>query len=361
MRTILTFIAAGIFTSAAFAQSSTLPDRDSAVVAEVNGDKLTAADLEQQEASKLLQSRYAYYEIQRKALDELIDQHLLEIEARKQHLTVDQLMDREVNAKLPHDATDDQLQVYYEGLETDKPFDQEMKEKIKQHIHDARVTKAKAAYLKVLRSQARIMVELAPPAASVDLAGAQLLGSKDAPVVLVEFADYQCPYCQKVHPDLVKLQKEFGDKLAIAFKDFPLPMHPFAEKAAEAARCAGVQGKFWEFHDKLFIDKKFEPADLKQQASSLQLNTVQFDACLDSGSEAAAVQRDAGEGKRLGLTGTPSFFANGHFFSGAVTYDALRDMVAQQLKASQQLKAADSSKASQSSIAGTSPTESSLR
>jgi predicted DsbA family dithiol-disulfide isomerase len=88
---------------------------------------------------------------------------------------------------------------------------------------------------------------------------------------------------------------------------------------------------------------------------------VQFDACLDSGSEAAAVQRDAGEGKRLGLTGTPSFFANGHFFSGAVTYDALRDMVAQQLKASQQLKAADSSKASQSSIAGTSPTESSLR
>jgi protein-disulfide isomerase len=335
MRITLFILAAGLCTTTAFAQNSTLTDRDNVVVAEVNGDKLTAADLEQQEASKLLQSRYAFYEVQRKALDDLIDQHLLESQARKQGLTVDQLLDHEVNGKLPADPTDDQVRVYYEGVETDKPFDQDMKEKIRQHIHEARVTKAKAAYLKTLRSQAKIMVDLAPPTASVDLAGSAILGPKNAPVVLVEFADYQCPYCQKVHADLQKLQKEFGDKLAIAFKDFPLPMHAFAEKAAEAARCAGVQGKFWEFHDKLFVDKKFEPADLKQEAIALQLNTTQFDACLDSGSEAAAVQKDAGEGRRLGLSGTPSFFANGHFFSGAMTYEALRDMVAQQLKASQ--------------------------
>ena len=355
MRIILTILAAGMFVSAAAAQSPTLADGDTAVVADVNGEKLTMADLEQQEGSKLLQSRYSYYEAERKALDDLIDQHLLESEATKLHLTVDQLLDHEVNAKLPAEPTEDQIHVYYEGLETDKPYDQDMRDKIRQHIHDARATKAKTAYMKVLRGQARIMVELAPPAASVDLAGATFLGPKDAPVVLVEFADYQCPYCQKVHPDLQKLQKEFGDKIAIAYKDFPLPMHPFAEKAAEAARCAGVQGKFWEFHDKLFVDKKLEPADLKEDASALRLNTTQFDACLDSGSQTAAVQKDAGEGKRLGLTGTPSFFANGHFFSGAVTYDALRDMVAQQLKAAQQLRA------SQSSIRETSPTESSLR
>jgi protein-disulfide isomerase len=352
MRNILFLLAVGLFTSAAFAQSLTLADN--AVVAEVNGDKLTTADLEHQEGSKLLQSRYSYYEVQRKALDELIDQHLLETEARKQNLTVDKLLDREVNSKLPADATDDQLQVYYEGLETDKPFDKEMKDKIRQHIHDARVAKVKAAYLKTLRSQARIMIELAPPEASVDIAGAPLLGPKNAPVVLVEFADYQCPYCQKVHPELEKLQKEFGDKLAIVFKDFPLPAHPFAEKAAEAARCAGEQGKFWEFHNRLFEDKKLEPADLKQDASVLQLNTTKFDACLDSGAEAAVVQKDAGEGKALGLAGTPSFFANGHFFSGAMSYDALRDMVAQQLKAQQ-------AKGSQSSIGETSPMESSLR
>lgn len=354
MRNILVVLAVGLFASIALAQSSTLAADSAAVVAVVNGDKLTAADLETQEASKLLQSRYAYYEVERKALDELIDQRLLEIEARKQNLTVDKLLEREVNSKLPSEPTDDQLQVYYEGLETDKPFDKEMKDKIRQHIHDARVAKVRAAYLKTLRSQARIMVELAPPEATVNIAGSPILGPKNAPVILVEFADYQCPYCQKVHADLEKLQKEFGDKLAIAFKDFPLPMHPFAEKAAEAARCAGVQGKFWEFHDKLFEDKKLEPADLKQQAAALQLNTTQFDACLDSGAEAADVQRDRGEGNRLGLSGTPSFFANGHFFSGAMTYDALRDMVEQQLKAQQ-------AKASQSSAGETSPMESSLR
>jgi len=348
MRITLFVIAAELSLSLAFAQSSTLAAGDNTVVAEVNGNKLTATDLEQQEGSKLLQSRYAYYEAQRQALDELIDHRLLENQARNQGLTVDQLLEREVTRKLPSDPTDDEIHVYYEGLETDKPFDQDMKEKIRQHIHDARMAKAKAAYLKTLRSQAKIMVELAPPSASVDLAGAPIHGSKDAPVMLVEFADYQCPYCQKVHGELEKLQKEFGDKLAIAYKDFPLPMHPFAEKAAEAARCAGVQGKFWEFHDKLFVDKKLEPADLKEEASALQLNTTQFDACLDSGSETAAVQKDAGEGRRLGLTGTPSFFANGHFFSGAVTYDALRDIVAQQLKASQ-------------SFHGDTSTESSLR
>ena len=337
MRITLFVVAAGLCITTAFAQSSMLADGN-AVIAEINGEKLTAADLDQQEASKLLQSRYAYYEVQRKALDELIDQHLLEAQARKQALTVDQLLDHEVNSKLPAEPTDDQIHVYYEGLETDKPFDQDMKEKIRQHIHEARVTKAKAAYFKTLRSQAKIMIDLAPPSASVDLAGSPILGSKNAPVVLVEFADYQCPYCQKVHVELDKLHKEFGDKLAIAYKDFPLPMHQNAEKAAEAARCAGVQGKFWEFHDKLFVDKKLEPADLKQEASALQLNITQFDACLDSGSEAAAVQKDAVEGKHLGLTGTPSFFANGHFFSGAMTYDALRDMVAQQLKASQSSK-----------------------
>ena len=195
MRYILVVLAVGLFVSAALAQNMTLADGNSAIVAEVNGDKLTAAELEQQEGSKLLQSRYAYYEVERKALDDLIDQHLLQIEARKQSLTVEKLLEREVNSKLPPDATEDQLRVYYEGLETDKPYDNDMREKIRQHIHDARATKVKTAYLKTLRSQAKIMVDLAPPSASVDLAGAQFLGPKNAPVVLVEFADYQCPYC----------------------------------------------------------------------------------------------------------------------------------------------------------------------
>ncbi|HZQ22903.1 MAG TPA: thioredoxin domain-containing protein [Terriglobales bacterium] len=330
-----------------FAQDSDTGSSDS-VVAVVNGEKLTAAELNEKEGNKLLQSRYEYYGAQRKALDDLIDQHLLQEQATRDHITVDQLLQREVYGKLPADPTDDQVRVYYEGMETDKSFD-ELKDKIRQHIHDARANKAKSAYLLKLRSESKILIDLAPPSASVDLANTYVKGNKDAPVVLVEFADYQCPYCQKVHPEIEKLEKQYAGKVAIAYKDFPLPMHPYAEKAAEAARCAGAQGKFWEMHDLLFTDKKLEVNELKEQARSLNLDSARFDKCLDSGETAASIEKDAAEGRRLGLTGTPSFFINGHFASGAMTYNSLRDLVEQQLNTSL------------SSTKQTSPMESSLR
>jgi protein-disulfide isomerase len=307
--------------------------KDNTVIAEVNGQKLVMSDLEQTEGSKLLQARSSFYDAQRKALDDLIDQNLLEQQAKKENLTVDKLLEREVTSKLPADPTEDQLRVYYEGIDTDQPFDT-VKDKILQHIRDVRTSKAKAAYLVKLRSQSNIMVALQPPQANVNLANSILKGSPNAQVVLVEFADYQCPYCQKVHPDLDKLKAEFGDKLSVAFKDFPLPMHPFAQKAAEAARCAGVQGKFWEFHDALFTEKKLEVPQLKEQARALKLDGTQFDKCLDSGDQAPVVAKDYAEGKKLGITGTPSFFVNGHYFSGAVNYTMLRDMVHQQLNTS---------------------------
>ena len=308
----------------------------SAVVAEVNGDKLTVADLEQKEATELLQSRYKYYQAERKALDSLIDQHLLEMQARHEDLTVDQLLQREVNSKLKADPTEDQLRIYYEGLETEQPFEA-MREQILQHIREARRGKARAAYLKSLRSQAQISIALTSPTAPVELTHSPVLGNRDAPVVLVEFADYQCPYCQKIHSDLEKLQKEYGNRLALVYKDYPLPMHPFAEKAAEAARCAGTQGKFWEFHNLLFVSKKLQPADLREEARTLNLDQDRFDKCVVEGLEAADVEKDADEARSLGITGTPSFFINGHFFSGVLSYAALHDMVEQELAKSPSL------------------------
>jgi protein-disulfide isomerase len=306
--------------------------KDPNFIAEVNGQKLMMSDLEQAEGSKLLQARSSYYDAQRKALDDLIDQNLLEQQARKEGITVDQLLDREVKSKLPADPTDDQLKVSYEIVDTDQPFDA-VRAKILEHIRDTRFNKAKAAYLVQLRAQSNIVIALQPPSANVSLANSILQGSPNAQVVLVEFADYQCPYCQKVHPDIAKLKKEFGDRLSIAFKDFPLPMHPYAQKAAEAARCAGVQGKFWEYHDALFTDKKLEVPQLKEQARTLHLDGAAFDKCLDSGEQAAVVAKDYAEGKKLGITGTPSFFVNGHYFSGAANYTMLREMVHEQLVA----------------------------
>ncbi len=308
---------------------SVLAQNDSTVVAEVGGVKVTLGELEQQESAKLLSAHYQYYQAQSKALEDLIDKKLLEQKAASENLTVDQLVDRDIKSQVK-DPTEDQMKVYYEGLETDQPYES-VREKILEKIRQLRTDKARAAYVKALRAQTTVTIALAPPRANVDVADAQVLGPKSAQVTLVEFADYECPYCQKVAADVKKLKADFGDKVNFTYKDFPLPMHARAEKAAEAARCASKQNKFWEFHDELFHSKELDVDQLKAQARALKLDSDQFDKCLDSGQQAAAVERDRKEGMRLGITGTPSFFVNGHYLSGALDYAALRQVVEQQL------------------------------
>ena len=300
-----------------------------AVVAKVSGRNLTMADLQQKEGGKLLQAEYQYYLNERKALEELIDNRLLADEAQRLNLSLDQLLNTEVY-KGVKDPTEDQLEVYYEGLDTQDPYEA-VRADVLQHLRELRRTKARAAYVENLRKQANINVMLQPPAADVNIAKAYTKGSQDAPVVFVEFADYECPYCQKVNPQIQQLKKDYGDKLAIVYKDFPLPMHHGSEKAAEAARCAGEQGKFWEYHDVLFYSKQIDVDALKEHARVLKLDGETFDTCLDSGREANAVKQDLEEAKGLGLTGTPSFFVNGHFVSGVIDYGTLKDMVNQQL------------------------------
>jgi protein-disulfide isomerase len=312
---------------------------DDSVVANIGGVKITMSDLEQEESAKLLAARYQYYQVETKALNDLIDTKLLEQRAASEHLTVAQLLDREVNSKVK-DPTEDQMRVYYEGVETDQPYEA-VRGKILEKIRQVRTEKAKAAYLQTLRTESTVYIVLAPPHATLVAADPQMTqGPKNAQVTLVEFADYECPYCQKVAPDVKRLTADFGGKVSFAFKDFPLPMHTRAEKAAEAARCASKQNKFWEFHDELFRSKELDVDQLKAQARALKLDSEQFDKCLDSGEEAADVGRDKEEGNHLGINGTPSFFVNGHFMSGALDYVTLRQAIEQQLATPQTVASA---------------------
>lgn len=313
-----------------------------AVVVQIGSTSLTGADMEKQDGGSLLQARYQLYLSERKVLDGFVDQQLLELHAKSEGLTVDQMLEAEAYKGIK-DPTDDQLAVYYEGVESDQPFPA-VKSQILDHIRQLRRSKARAAYVQKLRAESNVRVMLAPPTADVNIEDANVRGSKDAPVTLVEFADYQCPYCAKVNPVLQKIEKEYGSKLAVVYKDFPLPMHKDSEKAAEAARCAGDQGKFWEYHDVLFTSHQVDLASLKRQAGDLKLDQAKFDGCLDSGAKAAAVRKDLEEGQHLGLTGTPSFFANGHFFSGAADSATLHEILGMEMPAS---TSADSKAAAQ--------------
>jgi protein-disulfide isomerase len=299
------------------------------VIAKVGSSYLTLGDLQKKEEGKLLQAEYQYYLNERKALEELIDNQLLTDEATKRNIPFDQLLETVVYKEVK-DPTEDQLHVYYEGLDTQEPYES-IRPDVLQHIRELRRSKARAAYVESLRKEARINVMLMPPTADVDTTKAFAEGPANAPVTLVEFADYECPYCQKVNPQIQQLKKEYGDKLTIVFKDFPLPMHHGAEKAAEASRCAGEQGKFWDYHDVLFYSHEVDVQALKDHARVLKLDGDKFDTCLDNGVETAAVKKDLEEAKGLGLTGTPSFFVNGHFVSGVVDYGALKDLVNQQM------------------------------
>jgi len=304
--------------------------RDGDVVAVIAGAKISRAEVSQKESAKLLQARNQYYLAERDALEQFIDDYLLEQKASREHLTVDALVKRDIESKV-QDPTDDQLQVYYEGVGTEEPYPA-VRDKILGYIRQHRIKRARAEYLKVLREDAGVSVFLAPPTADVNVAGAFLRGAQGAPVQLVEFADYECPYCQQVDPLVRKLEHEFDGKVTVAFKDFPLPMHHQAEKAAEASRCAGAQGHYWEFHDLLFEKPgQLDIAQLKEDARTLRLDTGKFDKCLDDGEQAATVKKDVDEAHRLGLTGTPSFFVNGHFASGSVKYEMLHDLVEQGL------------------------------
>jgi len=313
------------FSISAFGQT------DSQVVAEIAGRKVTAEELQQKEAGKLLQAQYKYYLAERDVLEQYIGEQLLELQAQKEGVTVEELIKRHISSTLK-EPTEDQLRFYYEGVQTDESYET-ARANIIDTVRQLRMKKARDAYIADLRGQYSVVVELSQPSARVEVADDPRLGSESAPVQIVEFADYECPYCQKVNEDLARIRDQFPNQVSLVYKDFPLPMHPLAAKAAQAARCAGAQGKFWEYHDSLFQSKRLQTSELKKQAAELKLDTARFNQCLESGEQIAPVKKDSQEAQRLGLQGTPSFFINGHFMTGSVGFMKLRETVMQELGA----------------------------
>lgn len=155
-------------------------------------------------------------------------------------------------------------------------------------------------------------------------------GEKDAPVTIITFSDYQCPYCARVEESLKKVEEKYVNdgKVKIVFRDFPLPFHNNAQKASEASECAHDQGKFWEYHDKLFQNQNaLSIDDLKKYAKELELDADKFNKCLDSGEKEAEVKKDMTDGQAAGVSGTPMSFINGEAVRGAQPYEAFEAVI----------------------------------
>lgn len=300
------------------------------VLAVVDGQAITAADIESRIKGKLLQIHNQLYAVKKQATDALIAERLINQEAEKRGITPQQLMQQEVTAKIKP-VSDEDIAQFYDANKArmgDKSLD-DMKGRIAAHLQDGQRQQRQQAFIGELRQVASIRMLLQPPTVEVAIDGAPIRGPEQAPVTLVEFSDFQCPYCARVQPVLQQILETYPDQVKLVYKDFPLPsLHPQAPKAAEAARCAREQDKYWDYHDRLFQDAQdLTPDKLKRYAADLQLDSAAFAACLDSGKYADAVRQDMAQGTGLGVNSTPTFFINGRYLSGAQPFSAFQAQI----------------------------------
>jgi protein-disulfide isomerase len=300
--------------SAIARQTTARQSGDDEVVAMIGDEPITLAELEQFLAADLERLERERHKLLEQGLDPLIQQRLLAAEAERRGTSTEALLQAEVTSRT-QPVTDAQVEAWYQANTArlqGRPKDQLLPQ-IKVFLEQQAAADARVSLVDELREKQKVVVRLEPQRATLDLDDATVKGPSDAAVTIVEFSDFQCPACKGFNPVLTQVLDTYGDKVQVAFRQFPLrSIHPQAQPAAEAALCAREQGKFWEIHDAMFADqRRLNPPELKELARALELDGEAFDACFDSGRHRALVDQDLERGERLGVTGTPSVFVNG--------------------------------------------------
>ncbi len=305
------------------------------VLAVVNGKQITMGDIETGLRPLIFNVQEQAYGLRKQDLDLKINDTLLTQEAQKKGITTRALLDAEVSAKVAR-VTEAEAQLFYDQNKQRISGDfAQTKAQIIQYLQEGKEREATIAFAGQLQRASTIQVNLtAPesPAFSIATEDQPVKGNPNASVTIVEFTDFECPSCAQQHPVLDRIVSEFGDRVRLVVRDFPLSQHPNARKAAEAAEAAREQGKYWEYIAVLFRNQSALGADkLKQYASELGLDRARFDASLDSGKFAEMVQRDVVDGHKLGVNGTPTFYVNGKRVSDR-SYEGLKATIEAALK-----------------------------
>ncbi len=316
-------------------------------VAAVNGtaiseeelNKAAAADLEKLELQKVqFEANYtrSKHQILENTLKKLVEDKLLDAEAARQGISRKDLLAKEVDQKVK-DPTPEEVNAFYESNKARiRAPKEQVSTQIQQYLKQQSYNQVREQFIEQLKKAFPVTLSLEPYRMSVSVAGEPVRGPENAPVTIVEFSDFQCPFCKNFDVTLGRVLQEFNPKVRLVYRQMPLnEIHPFAEKAAEASLCAQDQGKFWEMHDLMFKDQaNLKVEDLKAKASGLGLDTAAFNACLDSGKYAEKVREDSRDGAAAGISGTPAFLINGRFFSGALPYEQVAAAIREELQKS---------------------------
>jgi len=334
-------LVAGLFV---FASVACAAQGQSKAVAVVNGESITDADVQKAAAPELekldLRQKQFMATLERDkkgaiedALEELVNRKVLELEAKKRNVSVDDLLKQEVESKVVVPTEETVRKFYDDNKAVIRGSFIETALEIRNYIMQRSQEAAFTALISRLRKDYGVKSLIEPDRAKVEIAGHPSRGPANAPVTIVEFSDFECPYCSGIFPTLKRVEDTYKDKIRIVYRQFPLNnIHPNAQKAAEASLCANEQNKFWQLHDSMFGDQKnLTVDDLKAKAVALSMNAATFNTCLDSGKHAAAVRASLEEGNRLGVDGTPALFINGRYLGGNQPYDAIAKIIDDEL------------------------------
>jgi protein-disulfide isomerase len=324
----------------AVAQAQAMTANPDQVVAEVAGKPITLKDVdakwEEFDAAERARIVQAMYQNRRNMLELIVGDQLIANAAKAAGQSVDAFIAQDAAKRLPAISEADIKQFYEQNKDRaqGRTLDQ-LRAEIKPYLEARRTQQARAMLVDDLKAKtgANVKVMLDPPRYTVPTSAADpTRGNPSAPVTIVEFSDYQCPFCARVNPTLDKIRETYGDRVKIVFKDFPLPNHAEAPKAAEAARCAGDQNKYWEMHDALFANQRsLGVPSLKQTARAIGLNGTAFDQCLDSGKWASAVAEGNALGEKMGVNSTPTLYVNGRAVIGAMPFENFKAIIDEEL------------------------------
>lgn len=298
------------------------------VIAKYQGKDITNDDLEKA-SPDIYSARLEVYKAQKNALEDFIRNSVLEGLAKKANLSLDEYMKKETEASKKK-VSDKEVEAFLKERkvpDTSK-VPPEVKDQVRALLH---IQKLVANETK--GNQVEFYLKR-PKAVQLDFqtAGEPTWGNADAPIKIVEFADFQCYYCGQARERIAELKKTYGKKLQIVFKHYPLPSHTEARPAAEASMCVNEQGsdKFWKYYDILFDNQKaWTDDDLKEYAKKAGVDVAKYEECYKAKKYAAHVEKSVQEGQKLGVNSTPSFFVNSQLIKGAQPIAEFKEVIEQ--------------------------------
>ena len=305
------------------------PDISDAVLAKIGTHKITEAEVDEKYRDELNNINAQLYLVREHAIQAIAADQLVRQGAEKEHLSLQDYLAKEIDAKVT-EPPESVIRAQYDAMKAQlpRPYESE-KEAISVLLKSQQKQALYQQLLGKLTVEIGIKDHLASPWFDIPAGNHYAIGPKNAPVTIVEFGDFECPFTRKAEVTLKQIRVKYGSKVRLVYFDFTQYEHPHAFQSAMAARCAGDQGKFWPYHDALFADQsKLAPADLKLTAARLKLDMTKFNACFDEGKYGVELARDLGQGKNLRIEGTPTFYINGRILFGArpdADFDALID------------------------------------